>query len=45
MMATSKLNRVESKISEALIYNAINQEDFMKKNINEINEHLLMKKM
>ena len=29
MLARSKLNRIESKISEALIYNQISHEDFM----------------
>ena len=28
-MATSKLNSIESKISEALIHNEISHEDFM----------------
>ena len=34
MLARSKLNSIESKISEALINNLISQEDFMT-NINE----------
>ena len=34
MLARSKLNSIESKISEALINNEISQEDFMT-NINE----------
>ena len=29
MLAKSKLNSIESKISEALIYNEISHEDFM----------------
>ena len=29
MLATSKINRIESKISEALINNEIGHEDFM----------------
>ena len=43
MLARSKLNSIESKISEALINNEINHEDFMT-TINEEKKHLELKK-
>ena len=47
MLARSKLNSIESKISEALITNEISREDFMtnineKKNNRELNESIRM---
>ena len=42
MLATSKLNRIESKIFEALINNEISHEDFMTV-INEENKYRELK--
>ena len=47
MVARSKLNSIESKISEALINNEISQEDFMtiineKRNYRELKESIRM---
>ena len=47
MLARSKLNNIESKISEALINNEINHEDFMiiineEKNYRELKESIRM---
>ena len=47
MLARSKLNSIESKISEALINNEISHEDFMtiineEKNYQELNESIRM---
>ena len=42
MLATSKLNRIESKIFEALINNEISHEDFMTV-INEENKYQELK--
>ena len=49
MLARSKLNRIESKISEALINNQISHEDFMtfineERNHREIKESIRMMK-
>ena len=40
MLARSKLNSIESKISKALINSEISHEDFMKKNTNIKQFHL-----
>ena len=47
MLARSKLNSIESKISEALINNAISEEDFMtiiseERNYRELKESIRM---
>ena len=47
MLARSKLNSIESKISEALINNQVSHEDFMtiineKKNCRELKESIRM---
>ena len=47
MLARSKLNSIESKISEALIHNEINHEDFIviineKRNYQELKEKIRM---
>ena len=49
MLARSKLNSIESKISEALISNQISHEDFIKiiseeKNYRELKEKIRMMK-
>ena len=49
MLARSKLNRIESKISEALIYNQISHEDFMtiineERNYRDLKESIRMMK-
>ena len=49
MLARSKLNRIESKISEALINNQISHEDFMtiineERNYRELKESIRMMK-
>ena len=49
MLARSKLNNVESKVSEALINNEISQEDFLtiineERNYRELKEHIRMMK-
>ena len=50
MLARSKLNAIESKISEALINNAINHEDFMaiineERNYRELKESIRVMKI
>ena len=49
MLARSKLNSIESKISESLIYNQISHEDFMtiineEKNYRDLKESIRMMK-